>query len=206
MKNARVPGTWMAIACVVVATHGAVLAQEKPGWTPVSKEQEAMAVAMNKAMTPGEPHKLLASLSGEWTITTRFWMEPGAPPSEWTGTASYTMVMGGRYLQSTYRGNMLDMAFEGFGLTAYDNTTGQYQSVWMDNMSTTLMFMTGSYDAAARAFTMRTEMSDLVNPATKVPVRQVLTIIDADTHTMKMFETRGGKETLTLEIRYARKR
>jgi hypothetical protein len=98
------------------------------------------------------------------------------------------------------------VAFEGFGLMAHDNTTGQYQSVWMDNMSTTLMFMTGSYDAAAKAFTMRTEMSDLVDPETKVPVRQVLKITDAETHTMEMFETRGGKETLTLEIRYARKR
>lgn len=196
----------MAVACVVAASHGVVLAQEKPGWTPISAEKEAMAVAMMKAMRPGEPHTRLASLAGEWTITTRLWMEPGTPPSESKGTASSTMVMGGRYLQTAYRGDMLGMAFEGFGLMAHDNTTGQYQSVWMDNMSTTLMFMTGTWDAAAKAFTMRTEMSDLVNPATKVPVRQVLTITDADAHTMEMFETRDGKEILTLEIRYARKR
>jgi hypothetical protein len=194
------------VALLPVTGGVTVVAQQKPGWTPVSKEQEAMALAMMKAMTPGEPHALLASLAGDWTFTSKMWMDPAAPPQESKGTATYTMLMGGRYLQGVYKGDMAGMAFEGVGVTAYDNTTGQYQSVWMDNLSTMLMFMTGSYDAASRTFTMRTEMADIVDPSIKVKVRELLTIVDRDTHRMEMFETRDGKERKNLELSYTRKK
>lgn len=198
--------TCTLVAYLVVSCVATAVAQEKPGWTPVSKEQEAMALAMMKAMTPGDPHALLASLAGDWTFTSRMWMDPAAPPQESTGTATYTMLMGGRYLQGVYKGDMAGMAFEGVGVTAYDNTIGQYQSVWMDNLSTMLMFMTGSYDAASRTFTMHTEMADIVNPSIKVKVRELLTIVDRDTHRMEMFETRDGKERKSLELTYTRKK
>lgn len=203
MSSLRARGS-LAVSCLLLAT--AALAQEWPGWTPISKEKEETAVAMMKAMTPGEPHRRLATLAGEWTFTSRVWLEAGAPPSEGTGSATSTMVLGGRYLQSAYRGDLVGVAFEGFGLLGYDNTTEQYQAVWLDNMSTTLMFLTGAFDDASRTLTLRTALNDLVKPATKVPVREVLTIADADTHTRKVFETRDGRETLKLEIRYTRKR
>jgi hypothetical protein len=181
-------------------------AQEKPGWTPVPKEDVAMAEAMTRSMTPGAPHALLASLAGDWDVVTRMWMDPARPPAESSGTATNVMTLGGRYLQSTFRGHVLGMAFEGVSLMGFDNVTGQYQSAWIDNMSTTIMYATGSYDPAAKVITMRSEMSDLVNPRIKVPVREALTILDARTHRMEMFETRDGKERKSLEITYTRKR
>jgi hypothetical protein len=133
------------------------------------------------------------------------WME-GAPPMESTGTATNTMTMEGRFLQGTFKGFMMGTNFEGFSITAYDNTAGQYQSVWLDNMGTMLMYATGSYDPATKTMTMRTEMNDLVDPSVKVGVREVITIVDADTHRMEMFETRAGKESKGLEITYTRKK
>ena len=197
--------TTALLSCLLSACASQAFAQEPPAGRAASSQERAYMAAMMKAMTPGAPHRVLASMAGEWNVKTKMWME-GAPPMESTGTATNTMIMEGRYLQSSFRGAMMGMMFEGVGLTAFDNTTGQYQSVWLDNMSTMLMYATGAYDPATKTMTLRTEMNDLLDPSIKVAVREVITIVDADTHTMEMFETRAGKESKSLEITYTRKR
>lgn len=198
---ARLALVWGSAALLVPAAS----AQDRPAAT-VGGDRGAYLSAMLKAMTPGPEHKVLASLAGEWTFASKTWFDPSLPPAESSGTATNTMTMEGRYLQGTMKGTLMGMPFEGFGVTAFDTTTGQYQSVWFDNMSTTLMFMTGSYDAAARTFTMRTEMSDLEHPSATIAVRQTLTIVDADVHRMELFETTRGRESRMLEIVFTRKK
>jgi hypothetical protein len=61
-------------------------------------DQQAMMEVWKKLATPGEPHKLFASLAGSWTTTAREWMEPGKPPTESTGTAEMKMLLDGRFL------------------------------------------------------------------------------------------------------------
>jgi hypothetical protein len=109
----------------------------------MSKEQQAQMDAMMKAMTPGAPHKLLGELAGEWTFTNKMWMDPSAPPTESTGSASYRLIMGGRYLQMEQRGMFAGMPFEGVGTMAFDNVTQKYYLSWIDNMSTGLFVSTG---------------------------------------------------------------
>lgn len=195
-----------ALCLAVVCTAPAVLVQEKPAGAQMSKEQQAMMDAMTKAMTPGEKHKLLASLVGHWTFTQKMWMDPAAPPSESTGAATYTMVLGGRYLHGAYTGTFTGMPFEGFGVTAYDNVTRQFMSSWIDNFSTGIMFLTGKYDPATRAITFVGDMDDPMKPGTKVKVREVIRLVDANRHVMEMYEVRGGKDVKTMEIVYARKK
>ena len=57
--------------------------------------------------TPGEPHKLFATLAGSWTTTTKEWMEPGKPPTESTGTAEMKMLLDGRFLYQEYNAQMM---------------------------------------------------------------------------------------------------
>jgi len=189
----------------VLVVVPAVLAQDKPPAGGMSKEQMAMMEAMQKAATPGENHKLLASMAGDWTFVNRMGMDQ-AQPIESTGTANYTMLMDGRFLVGHYQGTMMGMEFDGRGVTGYDNTTKQFQSVWLDNFGTMMMFMTGTYDPTAKAFTYRTEMADPMAPATRVKVREVIRLESPDRHTMEWYETRGGKETKTMEIVYTRKK
>jgi hypothetical protein len=191
--------------CLLVAASA--FAQDKP---PVgtsggmTAEEKAMMDAMVKAATPGANHQLLASVAGDWTFKSRMWMNPSAPPSESAGTVSYTTLFGGRYVEGLYRGEMMGMPFEGRGLMGYDNLAGQFQSTWVDNMGTTIMLMTGQYDAAAKTLTYKGEMCDVVDPAKKVPVRQVVRLVSPDSHVMEWYETRNGKETKMMEISYAR--
>ena len=195
-----------ALGCLAVLVLApAALAQDKPAGG-MSKEQLAMMEAMQKAGTPGENHKLLASMTGDWAFVNRMWMDPAGPPTESNGTASYMMLMDGRFLVGHYQGTMMGMEFDGRGVTGYDNTTKQFQSVWLDNFGTMMMFMTGTYDPTAKAFTYLSEMADPVAPATRIKIREVIRLESPDRHTMEWYETRGGKETKTMEIVYTRKK
>lgn len=49
-------------------------------------DPQAMMDMYKKLATPGEPHKLFASLAGSWTTKNKEWMEPNKPPIESTGT------------------------------------------------------------------------------------------------------------------------
>ncbi len=183
-------------------------AQDKPpvGTTGgMSAEEKAMMDAMLKASTPGANHELLASMAGDWTFTTKMWTDPAAPPTESTGTASYTTLLGGRFIQGEYRGNMMGMPFEGLGITGYDNVSQQFQASWIDNMGTMLMYMTGHYDPSAKSFTFTGQMDDFMKPGTKVKVREVIRVPSSDSQVMEWYEVRGGKETKTMEITYTRK-
>lgn len=201
-------------ACVLQSVLLALLvaltaaAQDKP---PVgtagsmSAEEKAMMEAMVKAATPGPNHQLLASVAGDWTFKSRMWMNPSAPPTESTGTVNYSTLFGGRYVEGQYRGDMMGMAFEGRGLMGYDNVTGQFQATWVDNMGTMIMFMTGTYDPAAKTLTYTGQMDDVMKPGTKVAIREVVRLTSPDAHVMEWYETRNGKETKTMEIAYTRK-
>ncbi|MFN2383465.1 MAG: DUF1579 family protein, partial [Gemmatimonadota bacterium] len=85
------------------------------GTAPLAAQDIDPAV-MQKWMayaTPGDAHKHLAEMAGDWTYTSQMWMAPGAPPVASSGTASYAMVMDGRYLMENYEGSMMGMPFRG---------------------------------------------------------------------------------------------
>jgi len=198
-----VPALWLCLLVVAPA-----LAQDEPpvGTSGVSAEAKAMMDAMTKAATPGPNHEMLASIAGEWNFTNRMWMSPSAPPTESTGTARYAPLLGGRYVEGLYQGDMMGMPFEGRGLLGYDNVSRKFQSTWADNMGTTITFMEGVYDPDTKSITYKGEVEDLVNPGAKVKIRQVVRIASPDSHSMEWYETRNGKETKTMEITYSRKR
>ncbi len=182
-----------------------LLAQETKAKAP-TVEQQAMMQAWQKAATPGPNHQLLTSLAGEWTFTTKMWMEPGTPPESSTGTAVYTPLMDGRYIQGEYKGTFGGMPFRGLGLTGYDNVARHFTATWADNMGTSITLMTGSYDPATRTFTYLGDMDDVMRPGTQVKVRQNVKILSGDSHVMEWYETRGGKEIKTMEIAYTRQK
>lgn len=46
--------------------------------------------------------------------------------------------MDGRFVQETVTGAFMGAPFYGMGLTGYNNVTGEYESVWIDNHTTQL--------------------------------------------------------------------
>ncbi len=179
-----------------------VLAKEKKHDKPMDKE--AMMELWKQLGTPGEPHKLFATLAGSWTTTTIEWMEPGKPPMESAGTAEMKMLLDGRFLYQEFNGQMMGQPFTGIGIDAYDNMAKKYVTVWMDSMGTGIFRMEGTASPDGKTITLRGSHPE--PGGGKMTHRAVWKIIDADNQTFDMYGAHHGqKEMKMLEIVYTRK-
>jgi len=178
---------------------------KKAEWIPVDSatyEKNWMAYA-----TPGEPHKMLAKMDGQWTGDIKMWMSPDRPPTTTTGLATYKTIMGGRYQESVHKSNMMGQAFEGRSTTAYDNAKKVFISTWIDNMGTGLMTMEGTWDDATKTITYKGKMICPAN-GQECDMREVYKIIDDNTHYMEMYgpDMKTGKEYKNMEMTLKRKK
>lgn len=166
-----------------------------------AKKDEMMEAMMKMAM-PGPMHELMKPMAGSWKAMSKSWMAPGeAAVTE--GTCENTWVLGNRFLQTTYKGALAGMPFEGYGLMGYDNQKKEFVSVWADNMTTGLMMSDGMVDPSGKILTMKSTMMD---PATGNPVdmKMITKVEDENRHMMSMISMKDGKEHTDMEITYTR--
>jgi Protein of unknown function (DUF1579) len=181
------------------------LAQDKPKEPAAPAMGAAEMEAMTKAMSPGEPHKRLARMAGDWTYTNKMWMAPNQPPEDSTGTMHAETILGGRYVQTTWTGNMMGMTFEGHGTEGYDNIAKQHVSSWVDNMGTGIILSTGTCDDSGNKCSMK---GDMMDPMTgkKSYMRSEMTWMDANTFKNEMYGPGpDGKEFKWMEMTVKRK-
>jgi hypothetical protein len=198
--NMRVIHLTVTTLCLLL-TFSTALAKEKKQQKPI--DQQAMMELWKKAATPGEPHKLFASLAGSWTTTTKERMEPGKPPTESSGTAAMKMVLDGRFLYQEYNSQMMGQPFSGIGIDAYDNMKKKYVTAWMDTMGTGIFMMEGTASADGRTITLKGSHPE--PGGGHMTHRAIWKIVDDNTQTFDMYGAHhGGKEMKMLEITYTR--
>jgi len=167
-------------------------------------DMQGMMEVYTKLATPGAPHKVLASMAGSWRAKIKTWMEPNKPPTESTGTCEQKMILGGRFLQQEFTGDMMGNPFTGIGVTGYDNHTKKYVSTWMDSMGTAILFFEGTASEDGKTITQEACYDDPVKGPTKW--RSVIRIVDDNTHVFELSSAdKSGKEEKMLEITYTRK-
>ncbi|MEO6455613.1 MAG: DUF1579 domain-containing protein [Ginsengibacter sp.] len=172
-------------------------------WVPV--DSATAMRSMMEAGTPGPQHAMLAKGNGKWTAETTMWMSPGATPMTTKSNAVNKMVMGGRYQQTTFKGDFMGMPFEGSSTTGYDNAKKKFFTTWMDNMSTALMNMEGTWDDASKSINFNGKMMCPAN-GKECDMREVYKIVDDNTHVMEMYgpDMQTGKEYKTMEIKFVK--
>jgi len=111
---------------------------------PPSMDSATMMKKMQEYGTPGEMHKMLAAATGTWDAEVTSWMDPAKPPTKSKATSVNKMIMNGLYQQSTFKGDMMGMPFEGMSMVGYDNTRKVFTSTWVDNMSSGIMYLEGT--------------------------------------------------------------
>src|SRR5262249_18971958 len=185
----------VALVTLAVAQQG----QKPPEMTPA---QKAEMEAYMKAGTPGAPHQALASSVGSYDLKIKSWHEAGKPAMEDTGTATRSMVLGGRVLVEEVSGSMMGMPFTGHGMTGFDNVSGKYWATWNDSMSTGLMVSEGTCDTSSKACSFTGSWNDAI---AKGPVKARMTS-PWTSPTTEVFELYGpgkdGKEFKMMEIVY----
>ena len=195
--------TLMTLICLgLIMPISLVAAKEKK--QSKQMDPQAMMEEYKKLATPGEPHKLFASLAGSWTTKTKEWMEPGKPPMESTGLVEMKMLLDGRFLQSEYTGNMMGQPFTAVAVDGYDNLRKRYVSTWMSTMGTGIFTMEGTASPDGRIVTLKGRHDELGGGY--MTHRGVWRFIDDNNQTFEMFGAHdGGKETKMMEITYTRK-
>jgi len=188
------------LCLMLIASSG--LAKEKKQQKQM--DPQAMMELWKKAATPGEPHKMFATLAGSWTTTTKEWMEPGKPPTESAGTAEMKMLLDGRFLYQEYDSQMMGQPFSGIGIDGYDNMRKRYVTAWMDTMGTGIFIMEGTASPDGKTITLKGSHPE--PGGGHMTHRAVWKIVDDNNQTFDMYGAHhGGKETKMLEITYHRK-
>jgi hypothetical protein len=190
------------VLSMAVLVSVCAFAQDKP---KKPEMDPAMMEAMMKAAMPGAAHKALEGMIGSWDTKVTSWMMPGADPISGTGTSESKWILGGRYVQQTFKGDFMGMPFEGLGYSGYDNVKKQYFGTWMDNMSTGMMTSVGSGGSG----NMMSFKGTFADPMTgkDTTVDEKITVIDADHMNMEMWAPGpDGKMFKSMLIEYSRKK
>jgi hypothetical protein len=115
------------------------------------------------------------------------------------------MILGGRFLQQEFAGDMMGNPFNGIGVAGYDNHTQKYISTWMDSMGTAILVFEGTASADGKTITQESRYDDPIKGPLKW--RSVTRVVDENTHVFEMYEAgESGKEEKMMEITYTRKR
>lgn len=174
------------------------------GLAQMSEQDQAKAMeAYMKAGAVTADHEALKYFAGRWRVEGKMWAAPGAPPTESVNSNEGEMILGGRYVRLTYKGEMMGQPFEGLQISGYDNIAKAYTTFWIDNSSTSFYLLKGTYDAAKKTYTFSGLWADPVGGET--PVRMVIKIVSPDVYESETYmKLPDGKEFMNMSDRSVR--
>src|SRR5690606_15357690 len=102
-------GPMRPLVILLAACTAAPLAAQVPD-SPEGRQR--IAQAMMAAAQPGPEHAELMKLEGSWVVEGRLWPQPGAEPIAFTFPAENRAILGGRFLESRAKGELMGQAIE----------------------------------------------------------------------------------------------
>jgi hypothetical protein len=178
-----------------------------PGSPPAAPTAPPGMEDMPMPPPPGEHHKWLQQLVGNWTVETEMTAE-GMPPMKSTGTdTARSLGDGGRWVLCELKAEMPGMGPMSAMLTlGYNSETGKYQGTWVDSMHDHLWVYVGTLDATKKILTLEAEGPNMMDPAAtaKVKYRDVIEIKSADHRTLTSSAYMDGKWVQFVTANYRR--
>jgi hypothetical protein len=184
---------------------GWALADEKDSSQKLDPKMEELMKKAEAACTPGPAHKALEPLVGDWNAEVKMWMEPDGPPTISKGSAKSTWALKDRYVQEEFSGEFMGKPFRGISFTGYDNVRQKYRSVWLDDMSTTMVTSEGEADDGGKVITLGGDYACALTGERHKQTKQILRIVSRDKHVFEMHDPARGESSKTMEITYTRK-
>lgn len=150
------------------------------------------------APKPGAEHALLKKYEGAWDATNEM--------MGMTTKATFhcKLACNGFWLMSEYKGDFGGGTFTGYEQMGYDTAKKKYVSTWIDSMSTGIMMMEGSFDAATKTITMTGEGPDMTGKIVRHTGKTTWADDNTFIYTMSA-PGPDGKEAQMMKITYKRK-
>lgn len=184
-------GAVALVAASAFATNSLVSAGQQQetskGGAPAGMDP-AMMAEMMKLGTPGKEHAELLKGVGKWDNTFQMRMAPDAPWMEVKGTMSAHSMLD-RYLVEESEFSFMGMPMKGVNIIGFDNSTGEYTSMWADTMSTWWVSARGK-PRADGVIEFKGTMKDV---AGERPFRMEIKHVGPDQVDMVMFDTIPSK-------------
>jgi Protein of unknown function (DUF1579) len=194
--------TCFLCACLAFAALGGSSVRSAP--TP---KETAAQDAQSFAPKPTPEHKMLAKDVGTWDATIKTYMAgPDSPPTESKGVETSTMMSGGLWLVSSFKGEFAGQPFEGTGVTGFDPKKKKYVGTWADSMTPELSLMEGAYDEKTKTTTMTGDGTG--EDGKPVSMQYVTEHVDDNTRIFTINvkgDQTGGKWTKMMQISYKRR-
>ena len=187
---------WLLLSIPAVAQEEG----EMPAMTP---EQQAEMMAWMELAQPGPHHEHLALFVGTWKGKVQMWMGPDAPEMTEEGIAEVAWIMGGRYLEWKHTGDYGGMPYEARAIEGYNNGEEQYESTWIDNFGTLILFFEGSCSDDGKSRVMSSQFVDVIAGGT-IDYRTEYKWIDEDHFTYTAYMDKGDGEFKNMIINYER--
>lgn len=150
-------------------------------------------------------HASLAKLAGEYTRVIKFVGQTGVATAPSSGTAKFTVVLGGRFILEESEDTVFGRSVGGLRVYGYNNVTNQYEMVRMYTMSTGITMMKGTSGDDGRTIDFAGDTDG--SGGGKMPLHAKLRSINDDQFVVIM-STVGpdGRESAFQETDYTRKK
>jgi hypothetical protein len=198
----------LSIAGLIAAAAQAQEKTQQPGQQPPRAEMDETMKKWMEFATPGDAHKRLNDLVGTFVVESKAWMGgPHAQPSVTKGSAEFKWIIGGRFLQQDFKGEMMGMPLTGLGINGYDNFKKKYTGVWIDNSATALYMMEGTLDQSGTVITYYGTADDPTTGEHDKMMKYILRKVNKDKYVFEMHDMSIGEpDTKMVEMTYTRKK
>jgi Protein of unknown function (DUF1579) len=168
---------------------------------PAMEEMMKNAAAASK---PGPAHQALEALIGDWDAEVKTWTAPDAPPTISRGSAKSTWALNGRFVQQEFSGEFMGQPFHGISFTGYDNVRQKYRSIWIDDMSTTMVTSEGEATNDGKIITLEGDYACALTGEQHKTTTQIYRILSPNRHVLEMHDPARGDNSKVMEITYSR--
>lgn len=204
----------LVTVAALVAAAGSVIAQNgtlpavpaksapEPAATPegtsVTPKDTGGWQTTGSGESPTRNHEFLRALAGAWQGQVELFAEPGAAPVTSTITVANSFSFG-RYLTTSFATKIADQPFQGVQTMGFNSTKNQFESTWIDNLSTAIAFNTGQCDPSGTTFTLSGRFEDPASGEWRT--QKTVTKVNGDQYSIECFDVdSSGKENVLMRI------
>ena len=187
-----------AVAAAAFMAAGRVSSGDDKPKAPPSPQEIA------KFMKLAPQHEALKAYEGTWEGKGTV-LEPGRPPTPFTATSTYTMVLEGRYLQVEQELKIGPVAtIKSLAFIAFDNVRKKYVFFDMEDYTTQPVYAEGERDEAKKVLVLRGV--DHLLPGLDRKFRNVTSDIVDDSFKVEAYSDDGTGEKKGVEATYKRQK